>query len=85
MSDYRDFSDSEVSARPIHGAWESIYTQNNSWEYIAHDMNFKSSGEIIQLLAEVASKGRNLMLNVGPDGKGAIPAYSRKYLLEVGK
>lgn len=48
-------------------------------------MNFKSSGEIIQLLAEVASKGRNLMLNVGPDGKGAIPAYSRKYLLEVGK
>ena len=85
LGDYRDFGDSEVPARPIHGAWESIYTHNDSWGYIAHDMNFKSPGEIIQLLAEVASKGGNLMLNVGPDGKGAIPAYSRKYLLEVGK
>ncbi len=85
LGDYRDFGDSEVPARPIHGAWESIYTHNDSWGYIAHDMNFKSPGEIIQLLAEVASKGGNLMLNVGPDGKGALPEYSRKYLLEVGK
>ena len=49
------------------------------------DFRFKSPREIIQLLVEVVSKGGNLMLNVGPDGKGAIPAYSRKYLLEVGK
>ncbi len=85
LGDYRDFGDSEVPARPIHGAWESIYTHNDSWGFIAHDRNFKSPKEIIQLLAEVASKGGNLMLNVGPDGKGAIPTYSRKYLLEVGK
>ena len=85
LGDYRDFGDSEVPGRPIHGAWESIYTHNDSWGFIAHDQNFKSPREIIQLLAEVASKGGNLMLNVGPDGKGAIPAYSRKYLLEVGK
>lgn len=85
LGDYRDFGDSEVPGRPIHGAWESIYTHNDSWGFIAHDKNFKSPKEIIQLLAEVASKGGNLMLNVGPDGKGAIPAYSRKYLLEVGK
>lgn len=85
LGDYRDFGDSEVPARPIRGAWESIYTHNDSWGYIAHDMNFKSPKEIIRLLAEVASKGGNLMLNVGPDGKGAIPAYSARYLLEVGK
>lgn len=85
LGDYRDFGDSEVPARPIHGAWESIYTHNDSWGYIAHDKNFKSSKEIIRLLAQVVSKGGNLMLNVGPDGKGALPEYSRKYLLEVGK
>lgn len=85
LGDYRDFGDSEVPARPIHGAWESIYTHNDSWGYIAHDKNFKSPKEIIRLLAQVASKGGNLMLNVGPDGKGALPEYSRKYLLEVGK
>ncbi len=43
-------------------------------------MNFKSPREIIRLLANVASKGGNLMLNVGPDGKGNIPYYSEQYL-----
>ncbi|WP_051416752.1 alpha-L-fucosidase [Asinibacterium sp. OR53] len=85
MGDYKDFGDSEVPPVPIQGAWESIYTHNDSWGYIEHDMNFKSSREIIRLLANVASKGGNLMLNVGPDGKGNIPYYSVKYLRETGK
>lgn len=85
LGDYKDFGDSEVPPVPIKGAWESIYTHNDSWGYIEHDMNFKTSTEIIQLLANVASKGGNLMLNVGPDGKGNIPFYSIKYLKETGK
>ncbi|WP_157558250.1 alpha-L-fucosidase [Niabella aurantiaca] len=84
LGDYKDFGDSEVPQVPIKGAWESIYTHNDSWGYIAHDMNFKSSHEIIRLLSNVASKGGNLMLNVGPDGKGNIPYYSIKYLKETG-
>jgi len=84
LGDYKDFGDSEVPPVPIRGAWESIYTHNDSWGYIAHDMNFKSSHEIIRLLSNVASKGGNLMLNVGPDGKGNIPYYSVKYLKETG-
>ncbi len=69
LGDYRDFGDSEVPARPIHGAWESIYTHNDSWGFIAHDKNFKSPKEIIQLLAEVASKGGNLMYECGSTRK----------------
>ncbi|AHF15515.1 alpha-L-fucosidase [Niabella soli] len=84
LGDYKDFGDSEVPPVPIAGAWESIYTHNDSWGYIAHDMNFKSSDEIIELLANVASKGGNLMLNVGPDGLGTIPYYSVKYLKATG-
>lgn len=84
LGDYKDFGDSEVPPVPIKGAWESIYTHNDSWGYIAHDMNFKSAHEIIRLLSNVASKGGNLMLNVGPDGKGNIPYYSIKYLKETG-
>lgn len=84
LGDYRDFGDSEIPNTPIKGAWESIYTHNDSWGYIKHDMNFKSSKEIIQLLANVAAKGGNLMLNVGPDGDGKIPAYSVKYLQQTG-
>jgi alpha-L-fucosidase len=85
MGDYRDFGDSEIPPVPTNGAWESIFTHNDSWGYIEHDMNFKSSKEIIRLLANIASKGGNLMLNVGPDGKGNIPYYSIKYLKETGK
>lgn len=85
LGDYRDFGDSEVPPVPIPGAWESIYTHNDSWGFIAHDMNFKAPGEIIRLLSNVASKGGNLMLNVGPDGTGKWPAYSVQYLLATGK
>lgn len=85
LGDYRDFGDSEVPPVPIHEAWEAIFTDNDSWGYITRDKNFKSSSEIIRLLAEVASKGGNLMLNVGPDGRGNFPPYEVKYLLETGK
>ncbi|HTN36520.1 MAG TPA: alpha-L-fucosidase [Arachidicoccus sp.] len=85
LGDYKDFGDSEVPDAPIDGPWEAIFTHNNSWGYVANDMDFKTPKEIIQLLAEVASKGGNLMLNVGPDGKGNIPAYSKKYLLKTGE
>lgn len=85
LGDYRDYGDSEIPATPIKGAWESIYTHNDSWGYINHDMNFKTPREIVHLLAQVASKGGNLMLNVGPDGTGKIPEYSEKFLRETGK
>jgi alpha-L-fucosidase len=84
LGDYRDFGDSEMPAKPINGAWESIYTHNDSWGYIKYDLDFKSPEEIIKLLAEAASKGGNLMLNIGPDGDGNIPPYSIKFLKEVG-
>lgn len=85
LGDYRDFGDSEVPPVPINGAWESIYTHNDSWGYIQHDLNFKSPEEIIHLLSNVASKGGNLMLNVGPDGDGKWPQYSINYLKATGK
>lgn len=84
LGDYKDFGDSETPAGPIDDAWESIYTHNDSWGYVAHDQHFKSPKEIIRLLANVASKGGNLMLNIGPDGRGRIPEYSLKYLSETG-
>lgn len=85
LGDYRDFGDSEIPAVPIKEAWEAIFTDNDTWGYIAKDKNFKSSKEIIHLLAKVASRGGNLMLNVGPDGKGNFPPYEVKYLLKTGQ
>jgi alpha-L-fucosidase len=85
LGDYRDFGDSEIPTKIINGPWESIYTHNDTWGYIKADMNFKTPSEIIWLLANVAAKGGNLMLNVGPDGDGNIPEYTIKYLQDAGK
>ena len=85
LGDYLDFGDSEVPSVPIKEAWEGIFTGNDSWGFIEHDMNFKSSEEIIHLLANIASKGGNLMLNVGPDGKGDFPSYQVKFLEQTGQ
>lgn len=85
LGDYEDFGDSEIPVVPVKEAWEAIFTDNDTWGYIAKDKNFKSSTDLIRLLATVASKGGNLMLNVGPDGKGDFPPYEIKYLLKTGE
>ncbi|QEC43816.1 alpha-L-fucosidase [Pseudobacter ginsenosidimutans] len=85
LGDYKDLGDSEIPATPLRGAWESLYTHNDSWGYIQHDLNFKTPEALIQLLAQVASRGGNLLLNVGPDGNGRIPEYSIRFLRETGK
>lgn len=85
LGDFRDFGDCEMPPTVMKEPWESIFTHNNSWGYSPFDFDFKSSDEIIRLLAEAASKGGNLMLNVGPKGDGTIPEASVKCLLTVGK
>jgi alpha-L-fucosidase len=85
LGNYRDFGDSQIPAAPIKGAWEALFTDNDTWGYIAKDKDFKSSTEIIRLLAKVASKGGNLIFDIGPDGKGNWPPYEVKYLLKTGK
>lgn len=54
--------------------WETSYCTTNNWMYEKSDINFKSARTLLRSLAEVASKGGNLIINVSPDGKGRIPA-----------
>lgn len=56
--------------------WESCITMNNNWGYNRADNNWKSLPTLVGLLTETASKGGNLLLNVGPKGDGSIPAES---------
>jgi alpha-L-fucosidase len=86
LGDFIDYNDAEVPDIPTADRpWEAIYTHNDSWGYSAFDSNFKSTSEIIRLLAEVAGKGGNLMLNIGPDGSGNLPAGSVERLRGVGR
>lgn len=65
--------------------WESCVTLNDHWGYHAHDHNYKTSRMIIHNLVECVSKNGNLLLNVGPDAKGNIPAESVTILKDVGR
>lgn len=65
--------------------WEACYTLNNSWGYKASDHQWKSAETVYEKLQDINNKGGNLLLNIGPDGKGQIPQESVDILLEVGQ
>lgn len=65
--------------------WEACYTLNDSWGYKINDHHWKTPQEVFDKLKDINGKGGNLILNLGPDGKGQIPQPSIKVLKEVGQ
>lgn len=64
--------------------WEACVTMNNHWGYCAQDGYFKPASMLVRKLVECVSKGGNLLLNVGPDARGCIPAESLEILRRIG-
>jgi alpha-L-fucosidase len=60
-------------------------TMNTSWGYKYYDDNWKSSETLIRMLVDIASKGGNLLLNVGPTAEGLIPGPSVERLKKIGE
>ncbi|MBC9798107.1 alpha-L-fucosidase [Sinomicrobium weinanense] len=65
--------------------WESCMTMNDTWGYKTDDNNWKSSETLIRNLVDVAAKGGNYLLNVGPDALGNIPDASVERLEDIGE
>ena len=61
-----------VPAEPPSRRWETCLTINESWGWNPTDRDFKSARRLIHTLCEVAGKGGNLLLNVGPMGDGRV-------------
>ncbi len=64
--------------------WETCMTMNDTWGFKSTDHNWKSSENLIRTLVDIASKGGNFLLNVGPTSLGEIPAPSVERLATVG-
>ena len=64
--------------------WESCMTMNTSWGYKHYDNHWKSTQKIVRNLVDIASKGGNYLLNVGPNALGEIPDPSIKRLQGIG-
>ena len=59
-------------------------TINQTWAYNANDRAFKTTTELIRTLVEVASRGGNFLLNVGPTPEGTIQPEFEERLLAIG-
>lgn len=66
------------------GFFEVCMTIPDHWGYSFFDRNYKSSETIIQNLLDIASKGGNYLLNVGPTSEGVIPQPAVSVLEQVG-
>lgn len=64
--------------------WEACMTMNDTWGYKEHDDNWKSSETLIHNLVDIAAKGGNYLLNVGPTAEGIIPDASVERLADMG-
>ena len=75
------FSGQEVSRLPL----ETCETMNGMWGYKLVDQNYKSTEALLRLLICTSGKGANLLLNVGPQPNGQIPAVAIERLKEMGE
>jgi alpha-L-fucosidase len=65
--------------------WETCMTMNDTWGYKSYDHNWKSAEDLLHKLADIASKGGNFLLNVGPTAEGLIPEPSVERLRAMGQ
>jgi len=64
--------------------WETCMTMNETWGYKSWANNWKSLKTIIQNTVDIASKGGNYLLNVGPKADGTFPQESIELLKGMG-
>ena len=76
----------QIPANGLPGVdWESCMTMNTTWGYKFYDDQWKSTETIVRNLIDIASKGGNYLLNVGPTAEGVIPQPSVERLRAVGE
>jgi alpha-L-fucosidase len=64
--------------------WETCMTMNGTWGFRTSDTKWKSTETLIRNLADIASKGGNYLLNIGPKPDGTFPEESIERLKAIG-
>jgi alpha-L-fucosidase len=74
----------EIPHTGVDSDWESCMTMNDTWGYKSFDHNWKSTETLIRNLVDIASKGGNYLLNIGPKADGTFPQASVERLRGIG-
>ena len=72
-----------VNGQPV--TWETCQTFSGSWGYHRDETSWKSIEQLVQMLVDTVSKGGNLLLNVGPTGRGEFDARVLDRLTGMGQ
>jgi alpha-L-fucosidase len=75
----------KIPTNGLAGDWETCMTINGTWGYKSTDDKFKSAETLIHNLVDIASKGGNYLLNVGPTSAGEIPQPEVERLHTIGQ
>lgn len=65
--------------------WETCQTFSGSWGYFRDEYTWKSINQLVVMLIESVSKGGNLLLNVGPTGRGYFDPRAVERLQGMGE
>jgi alpha-L-fucosidase len=84
IGDYQT-PEQKIPTNGLAGDWETCMTINGTWGYKSTDHNFKSAETLIHNLVDIASKGGNYLLNVGPTSAGEIPQPEIDRLKQMGQ
>ncbi len=60
----------EVDGEPV--PWEACQTLNGSWGYDRDNRDVKSVDLLVRMLIDGVSKNGNMLLNIGPTGRGEL-------------
>ncbi|MEX0775665.1 MAG: alpha-L-fucosidase [Phycisphaeraceae bacterium] len=72
-----------VKGQPV--VWEACQTLSGSWGYHRDESTWRSVEQLVFTLIDCVSKGGNLLLNVGPTGRGEIDARALDRLNGIGQ
>ncbi|MFZ2657759.1 MAG: alpha-L-fucosidase [Victivallales bacterium] len=85
LGDYGSLGDNQLPSARRDGVWETPGTLNDTWGFKHNDLNWKTASDVIQLLAGLADKDTNYLLNVGPQLDGRFPPAALGTLRGVGR
>ena len=71
-----------VDGQPV--VWEACQTFSGSWGYHRDEASWKSVDQLVRMLVDTVSKGGNLLLNVGPTGRGELDRRALERLRGMG-
>ncbi|MEZ0070757.1 alpha-L-fucosidase [Planotetraspora sp. GP83] len=72
-------------AGPVGEVWEACQTLNGSWGYDRDNLDWKPVDLLVRMLVDTVSKDGNLLLNVGPNGRGEFEPGALATLRGIGE